>query len=38
VKLYEVYEDAKYMYMVMEMCYGGELFERILSVGRYSEA
>lgn len=29
VKYYETYDDAKYMYLVMEYCNGGELFEKI---------
>lgn len=29
VKYYETYDDLKYMYLVMEYCPGGELFERI---------
>ena len=31
VKYYETYEDVKYMYLVMEYCPGGELFDRITS-------
>jgi len=30
IKLYEVYEDARYLYLIMEECTGGELFDRIL--------
>jgi calcium-dependent protein kinase len=29
VKYYQTYEDTKYMYMVMEYCPGGELFDKI---------
>lgn len=29
IKLYETYEDAKNVYLSMELCSGGELFERI---------
>jgi len=31
VKYYEHYEDTQYMYLVMEYCSGGELFEKIAS-------
>lgn len=31
IKLYEVYEDSRYFYLIMEECTGGELFERIIS-------
>ena len=29
VKYYETYIDTKYMYLVMEYCPGGELFDKI---------
>lgn len=31
VKYYETYDDTKYIYLVMELCTGGELFSRIIS-------
>ncbi|MCQ2817857.1 MAG: protein kinase [archaeon] len=30
IKLYEIYEDKRYVYLVMERCTGGELFDRII--------
>jgi len=29
IKLYEVFEDKRYIYLIMEECSGGELFDRI---------
>jgi len=37
VKLYESYEDKKKIYLVMECCEGGELFDRIVDSGKLSE-
>ncbi|KAL8274699.1 hypothetical protein Esti_001414 [Eimeria stiedai] len=37
IKLFEVYEDEKNLYLVMELCTGGELFERIIKSGHFSE-
>jgi len=31
IKLYEIYEDERKIYLIMEECVGGELFDRILS-------
>jgi len=31
IKLYSVYEDAMNLYFVMELCKGGELFDRLVS-------
>jgi calcium-dependent protein kinase len=30
IKLYEVYENTKSIYLIMELCTGGELFDRIV--------
>lgn len=30
IKLYEVFEDNRYIYLIMEECVGGELFDRII--------
>ena len=37
VKLYEVYEDREYFYLVMDLLKGGELFDEIVRRQRYSE-
>eukprot|EP00930_Biecheleria_cincta_P013779 TRINITY_DN1211_c1_g1_i1.p1 TRINITY_DN1211_c1_g1~~TRINITY_DN1211_c1_g1_i1.p1 ORF type:complete len:504 (+),score=117.78 TRINITY_DN1211_c1_g1_i1:110-1621(+) len=37
IKLYEVFEDACNMYLVMELCTGGELFDRIIEAGHFAE-
>ena len=29
VKYYETYDDIKYQYLVMELCSGGELFDKL---------
>jgi calcium-dependent protein kinase len=38
IRLYATYEDAKYLHLVMEFCSGGDLMERIVTQGVYSEA
>jgi calcium-dependent protein kinase len=37
VKLYETYEDNRYIYLVMELMEGGELFDRIIEKGHFTE-
>jgi calcium-dependent protein kinase len=37
VKYYETYNDENYLHIVMELCTGGELFDRIASKKRFSE-
>ncbi|OMJ88586.1 hypothetical protein SteCoe_9450 [Stentor coeruleus] len=38
LKLYEYYQDEKNYYLITELCSGGELFDRIISHGSFSEA
>lgn len=38
VQLHEIYETNQKLYMVMDLLTGGELFDRIVSKGSYSEA
>ncbi|ESR52907.1 calcium-dependent protein kinase 10 [Citrus sinensis] len=37
IKLRATYEDAENVHLVMELCEGGELFDRIVARGHYSE-
>lgn len=37
IKLFETFENKRNIYLVMELCEGGELFARILEAGRFSE-
>ena len=37
VKLYKVHETTTVLYLVMELLTGGELFDRIVARGHYSE-
>ena len=34
VKYYETYDDKRYIYLVMELCTGGELFTKITETGK----
>ena len=37
IKLYEIYEDLDNIYLVMELCEGGELFDRVKNAGYFTE-
>lgn len=37
VKYYDTYEDMRHVYLVMEYCPGGELIDRIIKKGRFTE-
>lgn len=37
VRIEGTYEDAVFVHLVMELCAGGELFDRIVQKGHYSE-
>ena len=37
VKLYEVFEDKNNIYLVTELCSGGELFDEIITRQQFSE-
>jgi len=36
-KLHESFEDHRNIYLVMELCVGGELFDKIIDAGHFSE-
>ncbi|CAI5730401.1 unnamed protein product [Hyaloperonospora brassicae] len=38
IKLYDVCEGHRHLHLVTELCTGGELFDRIIARGHYSEA
>ena len=35
IKLFETFEDPTNIFLVMEICEGGELFDKITEVGKY---
>jgi calcium-dependent protein kinase len=37
LKLFEFFEDTRYVYLVMELCTGGELFDKIIEKGFFNE-
>lgn len=37
IKLYETFEDRRHLYLVMELCSGGELFDKIIEAGHFRE-
>ena len=37
LRLYEVFETKKYIYLVTEYCQGGELFDEIINRGKFNE-
>ena len=37
LKLYEYFEDSKNVYLITELCRGGELFDRIIENEFFSE-
>jgi calcium-dependent protein kinase len=38
IKLFETFEDSRNIYLVMELCTGGELFDRIIEKGHFTES
>jgi len=38
IKLYESFEDHRNIYLVLELCTGGELFDRIIDAGHFTES
>jgi len=38
IRLFETFEDRNHIYLVMELCEGGELFDRVVAAGKLGEA
>jgi len=38
IKLFEVFEDSRFVYLVMELCEGGELFDKIIECTHFTES
>jgi len=38
IRLFETFEDRSHIFLVMELCEGGELFDRIVEAGHFSES
>lgn len=38
IKLFEVFEDTRFVYLVMELCEGGELFDKIIENIHFTES
>mmetsp|Transcript_19154 Transcript_19154/g.43564 ORF Transcript_19154/g.43564 Transcript_19154/m.43564 type:complete len:514 (-) Transcript_19154:74-1615(-) len=38
IKLFETFEDSRNVYLAMELCSGGELFDKIIAAGYFTEA
>lgn len=37
IKLFETFEDHRNIYLVMELCTGGELFDKVIDCGHFTE-
>lgn len=37
MRIYECYQDTKNYYIIVELCSGGELFDKIIDQGSFSE-
>jgi len=38
IRLFETFQDTRNIYLVMELCAGGELFDKIIESGHFTEA